>query len=227
MTLQTLHSENFDHGIILDQSPPPGIMIPNPEACTVLELLDIVAPKGAEMLVKGVRNRIFTPPLKTAGWYAPGEGQKLIHAHKIKPADRHIDWSSWTWSEINRRHRVIGPLWNMALAANKSSDGDISFKPKRVIFSHIEVVEPFKDCERFALIPGVPFINGTLPLRPGEDRGVYAFTKDGRLIRILEMKIEGEQLSDAVRAALRAHMVTNQTTGSADHHFCTFYNPLY
>ncbi|OXV09561.1 hypothetical protein Egran_02678 [Elaphomyces granulatus] len=228
VTLQTLHPESFDHGIILDQSPPPGIMIPNPETCTVLELLDVVAPKGAEMLVKGVRNRIFMPPLKNAGWHTPGENQKLIHAYKIKPADRHIDWSSWTWPEINRRQRVIGPLWNVALAANKSSNGDISFKSRRVIFSKIEEVEPFRDCERFALIPGVPFIDGTLPLQPGEERGLYVFTKDSKLIRIREMKVEGEQVSDAVRAAHRAQMVANRPIHSAGHRFfCTFYNPLH
>jgi methionyl-tRNA formyltransferase len=116
----------------------------------------------------------------------------------------------------------------MALAANKSSNGDISFKSRRVIFSKLEEVEPFRDCERFALIPGVPFIDGTLPLQPGEERGLYVFTKDGKLIRIREMKVEGEQVSDAVRAAHRAQMVANRPIHSADHRFfCMFYNPLH
>jgi hypothetical protein len=61
----------------------------------------------------------------------------------------------------------------MALTANKSSNGDISFTPRRVIFSKIE---------RFALIPGVPFVDGTLPLHPGEERRLYAFAKDGKWI---------------------------------------------
>jgi methionyl-tRNA formyltransferase len=50
--------------MILDQTPAPGIPIPNPDSCTVPELLELLAPKGAEMLINGIRNRVFVPPLK-------------------------------------------------------------------------------------------------------------------------------------------------------------------
>jgi len=211
--------------VILDQTPAPGFEIPNPDSCTVPELLELVAPKGAEILLNGIRNRIFVPPVKDAGWRA-AEGGDLIHAAKIKPEDRHINWESWTWTDISRRNRVLGPLWSKALVPNDSPDGSASFQQKRVIFTRIEEVNPPEGSDQLALLPGVPFINGTLPVKPQEVKGLYVFTRDGKLIRIHEMKVEGEQAADGFRAALKARMISNRTFHSGNSKFTVFHNPL-
>lgn len=211
--------------MILDQTPAPGFEIPNPDSCTVPELLELVAPKGAEILVNGIRNRIFAPPVKDAGWRA-AEGGDLIHAAKIKPEDRHINWASWTWTDINRRNRVLGPLWSKALVLNDSPDDSPSFKRKRIIFTKMEEVEPLRGSDRLALIPGVPFTDATLPVQPQEGKGLYVFTRDGKLLRIHEMKVEGEQAADGLKAALKARMMSSRTFHSDDSHFTVFHNPL-
>lgn len=226
VTLQTLHPEHFDHGIILDQTPAPGFEIPNPDSCVVPQLLEVVAPKAAQMLVDGIRNGLFVPPVRDAGSRAPKEQEKLIHAAKIKPEDRHIDWTNWSWAEINRRSRILGPLWSKALAANRFLDGSLSFQPKRVIFTEMEEVDRLESCDTFALIPGVPFVNGANPADLQHGKGLYVFTRDGKLICIHQMKVEGEKTADGVRAALKGKMLSDQTFKFGNAEYTPFYNPF-
>ncbi|PLB41765.1 methionyl-tRNA formyltransferase [Aspergillus candidus] len=216
VTLQTLDVKHFDHGVILSQTPP--LPIPNPDSCTVPELLDLVTPTGANLLVEGIQKGLFVPPLEDVG--PTRDDASLIHAAKITPEDRHVDWANWTALEISRRTRVLGPLWSNALAADTSGKTP-TFRPRRVIFTEIEEVEPPKGCEMLVVIPGVPFVDNTQP-KP-TDRGLYVFTRDGKLIRIRQMKVEGEQNADAVRAALKAKMVGPRTLRSG---YTPFYNPL-
>lgn len=216
VTLQTLDVKHFDHGVILSQTPP--LPIPNPDSCTVPELLDLVTPTGANLLVEGIQKGLFVPPLEDVG--PTRDDASLIHAAKITPEDRHVDWANWTALEISRRTRVLGPLWSNALAADTSGKTP-TFRPRRVIFTEIEEVEPPKGCEMLVVIPGVPFVDNTQP-KP-TDRGLYVFTRDGKLIRVRQMKVEGEQNADAVRAALKAKMVGPRTLRSG---YTPFYNPL-
>ncbi|RMJ26673.1 hypothetical protein PHISP_02485 [Aspergillus sp. HF37] len=226
VTLQTLHPTHFDNGVILDQTPAPGFEIPNPDSCTVPQLLEVVAPMGGRMLLDGIKSGLFVPPVKDAGWRASEGQETLIHAAKIKPEDRHIDWANWPWAEINRRNRILGPLWSKALVSNRSVDGSLSFQQRRVVFTEIEEVDPLEGCDAFALIPGVPFVDDTSPIEPQQGKGLYVFTRDGKLIRIRQMKVEGMQSADGVRAALKGKMLSDQTFGSNAARYTTFYNPF-
>lgn len=187
----------------------------------------MVAPKGAQILIEGIQNRLFVPPLKEAGWRATETGSELIHAAKIKPEDRHIDWANWTWINISRRNRVLGPLWSRTLVASDGQDGRTSLSEKRVILTKFEEVQPNQSLGQLALIPGVPFVDGALPLQPQEKRYLHVFTKDGKLIRIHEMKVEGEQAADAVRAAIKARMFSNRSFQLGTSHYTLFHNPLH
>ncbi|KAL2828708.1 formyl transferase [Aspergillus cavernicola] len=226
VTLQTLHLQHFDHGVILAQTPFPGFEIPNPDSCTVPELSDAVAPKGAEILVEGIRNGLFVPPVDDAGWYSSGRQENLIHAAKIKPEDRHIEWGSWTSTDISRRNRVLGPLWSKSLVLGETSGPIPTFQQRRVILSELEEVQPLKGSEAFALVPGLPFIDGEYTVKADSGKGVYVFTRDRKLIRIHQMKVEGQQNADALRAALKARMVGSRTFSSQDAPFAPFHNPL-
>lgn len=59
VSLQTLHPTKFDHGVILAQTPFPGI---KHDTTTVSELEALLAPMGADMLVQGIKERIYIPP---------------------------------------------------------------------------------------------------------------------------------------------------------------------
>ncbi|RAK88173.1 methionyl-tRNA formyltransferase family protein [Aspergillus costaricaensis CBS 115574] len=226
VTLQTLDLKHFDHGTILAQTPAPGFDIPNPDACTVPDLLNLVCPKGADILVKGIREGLFVPPVEDAGWRASEGDGPLVHAAKIKPEDRHIDWQNWSFLDISRRNRVLGPLWSKALVASNASSEKPSFQHRRVIFTEFEEVTPLKGCDKFSVVPGLPFVDGTHPIDSTKGKGVYVFTRDGKLIKVHQMKVEGEPNADALRAALKARMVGDRTFYSGEVGFTPFYNPL-
>lgn len=87
-------------------------------------------------------------------------------------------------------------------------------------------MQPLKGSEAFALVPGLPFIDGEHTVKSDSGKGVYVFTRDGRLIKIHQMKVEGQQNADALRAALKAGMIGSRTFSSYDAPFAPFHNPL-
>ncbi|KAH0565311.1 hypothetical protein GP486_001293 [Trichoglossum hirsutum] len=196
ITLQTLHPTSFDHGIILAQTPYPGFDIPEPKTCTVQKLQSLVAPKAAEMLVQGLRDRVFIPPLTDVGWWSNarlrGRNPELKYAPKITPMDRHADWFSFTANEILRRQRVLGPLWNMATGPDSR---------KRVIMTLSR--HPVIDNAPIRKV-GLPFLwsSGSM-----ERPFLLVRTKDLLLLRIAGMTVEGERNADAVEAATRANLL--------------------
>ena len=108
--MQTLHPEHFDHGLILAQTAQPGLDVP--EETTPDALTHRLGLLGGQMLVDVLRNGLFIPPLKEAGWYG-GSGGPVDHAEKITPAHRHVDFSTATAQDILTRHHVLGDLWTI------------------------------------------------------------------------------------------------------------------
>lgn len=189
----------MDHGVILDQTPSPGFDIPNPETCTAEQLLDLVTPKASDMLLNGIQNRVFVPPLKGIGWRAESNESDLRFAGKIKTEDRHIDWNKWTWEEIKRRERVLGPLWSNALAP-----GEKGFKHRRIIFTKMELAEDFDSVEPIQVRPGLPFVTNTKHPSSGPWRRLLVYSSDGKLVQIHTMKVEGKPEANAYKAAQKA-----------------------
>ncbi|KAJ5157477.1 uncharacterized protein N7482_008577 [Penicillium canariense] len=226
VTLQTLHHKDFDHGTILSQTPAPGFDIPNSEFCTVPELTSLVSVKGAELLFDGIQNGLFVPPVKEAGWLSADNNKNLIHAAKIKPEDRHVDWANWTLVDFNRRYRVLGNLWSKALVASNSADGALPFQQKRVILTDVEEVDPPIGSDIFAIVPGLPFANAPHPVEPKKNRALYVLTKDGKALRINQMKVEGEPAAEGLRAAIKARMFGDRSFQSVGTEFTPFRNPL-
>jgi methionyl-tRNA formyltransferase len=224
ITLQTLHAEKFDHGVLLDQTPYPGIEIPEAESCTEPQLVDFVGPLGAEMLVSGIRNRVFVQPVREVGWYKRGvEGDQsarlgdlsgeggssptLRHAPKITTEDRHIKWGSWTAEDIMRRYRVLGPLWNTMPMEHNGI-----LMEKRVIFSSLVVLAAEPD-QGSVDQPGLPYaerdISKSAPENPYFFGGLKVKASDGSLIGIGELKIEGSTTKDGIVAAVQAGLFSS------------------
>lgn len=193
MTLQTLHPTKFDRGRIIAQTPYPGI---EHGAKTVEELLALTAPLGAKMLVQSLRDGLFVPPIREVGWCSgQSESANFTYASKIGPEDRHLDWATWSASEILRRQRVIGPLWNTI--ASLSIDGKEERKEaKRVIWDHgFRLLED--ECHLFPATghPIIVGLHGSAPL-------VYIRTCDGKILIANSIKIEGGITTEAFRAAI-------------------------
>jgi methionyl-tRNA formyltransferase len=136
VTLQTLDDKSFDHGIILSQSP--LLSIPNQNHCTYEDLLDFISPKAASILVQGLRDRVFIPPLvdvgpSTAKSVYPQEYQNQKHATKITPGDRELHLHDWDADQIYRHYRAVGRLWSKVWIDTKMT--------KRLIFEDIILVD--------------------------------------------------------------------------------------
>ncbi|KAI9739438.1 MAG: Methionyl-tRNA formyltransferase [Claussenomyces sp. TS43310] len=163
VTLQTLDPMKFDHGRILAQESFP---IPNASTCTYPDLLELITPKAASLLVRGLQDRAFdphstltrhhfTPPrisnaLPTSDEHTNSEAFR--RAPKITPEDRQICWPIRS-DELLRRDRVLGRLWCL-IAWDKEA-------PKRVVLHGLESVS----------IPS-PLSPGPLPQKTGSEQGV-------------------------------------------------------
>lgn len=221
VTLQTLHHKHFDRGVILQQTPQPGFKIPNPDNCTVPELLGLVSEKGAEILVDGIEEGVFVPPLQDMRANSAEKSKDLTHATKITTEDRHIDWKVKSAEMVKRESRVIGPLWNVtSVPYDPASD-----KPphdRRVILTQMTEVSPLDGSEKvgFAAEPGRPFLAS--PTEEGKNKGtkegIYVWTADKKQLRIDRMKVEGEPDAEAVRATRKAKFMEKdkEPDGSSD-----------
>ena len=177
VSLQTMHPTKFDHGVVLAQTPSPGL--PIPDDATPQSLLETLGPLGAEMLVRGIQENLFIPPFNNAS-QAPTTHQP-VHAPKITPSDREILWSSQPSSEILLRDRVLGRLWDGSIWARTNLDAGkwegkhqalrATFEGPWRVTSGIEGLEPgtpflahkvstgvdeirFATCDGRAVVPG-------------------------------------------------------------------------
>jgi methionyl-tRNA formyltransferase len=179
VTLQTLHPTKMDHGKILLQWPSTGFEIPRPESIRPPELTELLAPLGSIMLVHAIRNNLHVPPIHDLTPQLNTEQEaRLRKAPKIVPDDCRIRWSEWTASEILRRHRVIGPLWNHVNVGGDQvrvtfSDG----------FSLLESQAP-----NSSVPPGLPMlsIEGT-----GSHSALWCKTVDGKILSLSRLKVPG------------------------------------
>lgn len=115
VSLQTLDDKAFDHGTILDQSPSPGILIP--PGSTVAELTKLLAPVGAQMLVRGLQEGLHVAPRRQVGWKAEElEGKPLAHAPKVTKADGQVDWVDWRVEDFLHRVRALGSVWTHGIS---------------------------------------------------------------------------------------------------------------
>ena len=98
---------------------------------TYPKLLEFITPKAAKLLVQGIRNQVFLPPVREVRTGKAIEGQELIHATKISPKDKQIDAKNGISVAIERRYRALGRLWGNVLTPNGA---------KRFTFEDFEIV---------------------------------------------------------------------------------------
>jgi methionyl-tRNA formyltransferase len=177
-------------------------------------LLKIVTPKAAEMLVKGLRNRLFIPPLVDLGQNK--RAQTLTHAPKITPEDRHIDWMTWGESPeiMMRRHLALQKLWTKTWTLGGQS--------KRLIFEDVELT-PYEEIESknsehatseephngryFALLESSEGAKLAIPWTADGDAVVFTVSSTifggiGPGVRVKRIKVEGKTSKGARKALL-------------------------
>ncbi|MCJ1311710.1 Methionyl-tRNA formyltransferase [Agyrium rufum] len=215
ITVQTLHDKHFDHGLILAQTPAPGLPIPRANEISQRELAEFLAPIGAEMLLHVIEQGRYVSPLKALIPSGEDSSSPQRLAPKINSEDRHIDWATWTADQIIRRTQVLGSLWN------KSVSGSSQGSQRRIIWS-----EGFRKLN--GLHDMASDLNGHLEgievgspftfTQAGEWTAVYVRTVDGSLLEAKRVKFDGQQLAAAKEAFRKAKIATKVANES----FVTF-----
>ena len=229
MSLQTLHPTSFDEGVVLDQTPWPGIDVP--EDCDYAKLLEILQPLGAEMLVNAIQTRLYVPPyIAIHQWLNDDDGRHdYKHAPKVGTTHRLLRFDAMTSSHIVRMSRTFDSTW--AYAAVPTLDG----KPKRqrVIFQGpFGIVLPSSHASEEKsnvpeVPPGLPYSphdaanSGAVPI----DGPLFVNTVDGGTISVKSMKVEGGIQMPAYRAALK-HRLIGQTHKTESRSAITFHDVL-
>jgi len=216
VTLQTLDQKSFDHGIILAQTPHPGLEIPNSDRVTYSKLLEFITPKAADLLVQGIRNQVFMPPVQEVKSGKAVEDQELIHATKISPKERQINAKNGISVDIEKRYRALGRLWGNVLTPNGA---------KRFTFEDFEIVSLQERAQGLTTQTSSDVsaenIHGRLVDRNwtasfvGEDseelwtgmddgKGIIIKTVEGKGLRVKEITVEGQSRKPAGEAMRKA-----------------------
>ncbi|KAG8528051.1 uncharacterized protein KY384_006967 [Bacidia gigantensis] len=195
VTVQTLHPKHFDQGSIVFQTPLPGFQ----HHCQNLpDLVRLMAREGSRMLLNCIRNSSFvSPPEQSSSKLASRGCIAAANAPKITTTDRHIDWATWTSEVIMRRHRVIGPLWNIV------NPGE-----RRVIWSS-GFVDSDQDFADLRLGTGQPFIS---ELGKAEE-AIYIKTCDNKVLRVHEITIDGGHKKRPIPSVKQAKIYSGKELG--------------
>ena len=172
-------------------------MIPHPDTITVPELSAILAPLGAELLVRGLRERLYVNP-------KPLEDIQALQrpAHKITPDHSHIQWHRWTADEILLRYRVVGPLWSTFVAS-----GTVEKHGKRIIWP--------SGFQKQSIDLPARLRSGMAMVRDSDPKA-YFRTIDGHIISAESATVEGNAKSSAHKALKRARCFVHHLEGSKD-----------
>ncbi|KAG6003389.1 hypothetical protein E4U21_002064 [Claviceps maximensis] len=207
ISLQTLDPNTFDHGTILDQTPPPGVPIP-PDA-SFQTVMQEAAALGATMLVQGLRDGLHVPPHRDVGWKASQpqaqahqaeETQTLQHAPKVTKADGRIG-PDWTAEQFARRIRVLGSVWTTAVPHGRGAG-------KRIILLDAEPVSLERRQEEESVPPtdqqqgtlvceyadehGGPSQSHERRVRIARDGACWLHARDTAWIRVTKVKVDGK-----------------------------------
>ncbi|EPQ67863.1 Methionyl-tRNA synthetase [Blumeria graminis f. sp. tritici 96224] len=193
VTLQTLDMKSFDRGIILDQTQP---WLEVPDLCTYDGLLKLLTPLAADMLVRGLRRRIFLPPLDDMGWVPPVD-QQLIHARKITSADKMLPWNTHNTKSIIQSYCALGRLWSNVCLTPKMQ--------KRLTFDELSLnaqeshrFHRIEDAESVmhnrATVDGMPLKYFVVP-GPGQGRQAVLYYDDLSHKGCINMLFKGPDIS--------------------------------
>ena len=105
VSVQTLHPKRFDQGVVLAQSPAPGLAIGADETADALK--ERLAQVGAKMLVDVLVQRRFVEPVTSAAWYTGA----TTYAPKITKQDRFVAFDTMTMARVLAVQRALGDTW--------------------------------------------------------------------------------------------------------------------
>ena len=209
VTLQTLHPTKFDEGVVLDQTPEPGVLIPNPASYTYADLQRMSAAMAAEILINAIREKSFVVPyhdIRKVG--GKSSVRAASFAPKIEPRTRCLDFQIMSSSQIMRMNRAIAPLWTEARLTSDSSTSTIIFGSSMHLA--VEADSAGQDIRIISSIePGLPYMSSD------EEHGfkinsapLLINTVDGQTLIVPTLKMPGTPFRPAAVLAQIAGLFT-------------------
>lgn len=190
VSVQTLHPKHFDQGVVLSQTPEPGISIPDADSCTPQRLIDQLGPIGGSMLVQVLKDGAFIPPLKNVARRSESSPR---HASKITKEDSHVDFRTWTADRIVRTLRVVGQLWDTTIYSKITAEDGV---PKRVVIHSVSIDNSPPDREH--PLGSWWVIDQRQPLP-----AIGTVTCDGKVLYIESCTVEGHRKGEGTRLLTR------------------------
>jgi len=216
VSIQTLHPTKFDEGVVLSQTPSPGLVIPDPDSITAAELRDRLAPVGAEMLVQAIRDRLYVPPHKAVKRKEPSLPLGIFKAPRITTEMKAVDFQTMTRLVITRRNRAIPKLWAIGETREQTSpERRIIFEPEglrtiRMSFEHNAMklaVDQIPAGVPFTIVHKSESIRSKAPqplLIKAANRDSTA--NDLRVVEVARITVAGSPPTAAAQAAAKAGM---------------------
>ena len=222
VTVQTLHPTKFDEGVILDQTPAPGIPINGKYG----GLTDTLAAFGADMLVNTIRKGLYRPPYRAL---PTREFDEIALAPKIASEHMRIDFNDLTSADILRRVDAF----NFVFALAQTDSG----KRVRVKLQGEMMIFVSKDPELSNICRwqpvGQPFAiqdqdGRHVGPKPIEGGGVFVNTIDGKTLWVTTLVIENMPAGPSASVARQARLMGPYRQQHGFHGFrvAWFYSPL-
>lgn len=187
VSVQTMHPTKFDHGIVLAQEE-----VNLQEAAvaaqyaTTADLIERLGPVGGKLLVNTLQQGLFVTPTSIT---RPSSDEDVYRAPKITPADRMIEWQSWSAENILARDAALSQLWDRTSFAHC----DVGSADRRVIYKGPWSV--LSTGSRSGAVPGTPILL---------DGGTVGWTTvDGAIMLPSAATIEGEAKDQGLKTLQR------------------------
>lgn len=204
ISLQTLHASKFDEGVVLDRI---SVPIRDSSTCTFAQLRDQLGPVGAEVLIRGLREKRYLSQDRSLDDPNPAQ---TSYAPKIKKQHTAINPALHNSHQILRMQRALRLLWAHAQDVNGEPSrvltgsliGDVSLQRHLILVP--EVVRSIA-----ASIPiGVPYgivQGGKQPTQAG-NAALFMNTTTG-VVGIETLIVSGGVRGSALVASARAKLV--------------------
>ena len=228
--MQTLHPEKFDHGAILKQTKRAGL--PIRPGSNYADLLDLVKPESAKLLLEVIRERSFeNEDLSSIAVRASGTPRL---APKITPEHRHVSWKTWSAKDILARQRVLGRLWTYLSDASESMTSttktqNASSRSVRIILGDCEIVPNEPGIETLLVQPDIPPGTAYAIAKSNRQKShptpLLINTCDKATVTLRTITIEGHKARPALDAALSHDMMKSRELDNGDKLF-VFHQPF-
>jgi len=230
VSVQTLHPTKFDGGIVLNQTPYPGMKIPDKDNITSQELTKILGRMGAKLLVDAIRNKLYIPPYEAVPSTLDESG--ILRAPKLNTGTWTIDFQTMSKDSILRRLRTARMGVLSSGAKTFGSDEKLTIKLAYVRLPTVHDIPSDIQDELLSIPTGLPytFSDGNADLKSSSGPLFVNVTPDqpGRLRQLVipDITVPSKDRGPAARAAFRAKLFRPDPVKIGPYHLWLFAHPL-